>query len=61
MADTIYHIYVNNNCIRSCLAEAEFKREMTHLKAFLELTQLDNSATLDYVKCDAPTYTDASF
>lgn len=59
--DTLYHIYVNETCVHAALGEEEFKREMSHLQGFLELTNLDKSATIDYVRCDAPTYTEASF
>ena len=61
MIDTLYHIYVNEQCVRSALSEEEFKREMSHIQGFLELTNLDKSATIDYVECEAPTYTDASY
>ena len=61
MTDTLYHIYVNDKCVKACLDEPDFKREMQHIRAFLELTHLDKSAKLDYVRCEAPTYTDASF
>ena len=52
MSETIYHIYVNDQCIYAALSEEEFTKEMTHIKAFLELTHLDNSAKLDYVRCE---------
>ena len=61
MIDTLYHIYVNDKCVKAALNESEFKREMQHLRGFLELTNLDKSAKLDYVRCEAPTYTDASY
>ena len=54
MTDTLYHIYVNDKCVKACLEESEFKREMRHIQAFLELTHLDKSAKLDYVECDVP-------
>ena len=49
-----YHIYVNDKCIKANLPEEDFKREMTHIRAFLELTHLDNSANVDYVRCEPP-------
>ena len=61
MTDKIYHIYVNNTCIRSCLCEAEFQKEMVGIKTYLELTNHSKDATLEYVECEAPTYTEASF
>jgi len=62
MTDTLYHIYVNNKCIKACLDESDFKREMQHIEAFLELTHLDKSAKLDYVRCEpTPEMADASY
>ena len=61
MKDTLYHIYVNNKCIKAALNECDFKREMQHIKAFLELTHLDEDAKLEYVQCEAPGYTEASY
>ncbi len=52
--ESLYHIYVNNKCVKAALNESEFKREMQYIQAFLELTHLDNSAKLEYVKCDPP-------
>jgi len=61
MIDTIYHIYMNNTCIRACLTESEFKKEMVGIKTFLELTNHNKDATIEYVECEAPTYMEASF
>ena len=61
MNDTIYHIYMNNTCIRSCLTKTEFTKEMVGIKTFLELTNTAKDATLEYVECEAPSYTEASF
>ena len=61
MIDTLYHIYVNDTCVSAALTETEFKREMIHLQGFLELTNLDKSAKLEYVQCEPPTYTEASY
>ena len=55
--DALYHIYVNDRCVRSSLCEEDFKREMQHIQAFLELTHLDKDATLDYVRCEPPALT----
>jgi hypothetical protein len=52
---------MNNTCIRSCLTESEFKKEMVGIKTYLELTNHTKDATLEYVECEAPTYTDASY
>ena len=51
-----YHIYLNNTCIKCNLGESEFKNEMTCLNTFLELTNLTESAKLEYVVCDPPHY-----
>ena len=61
MHDTLYHIYVNNKCVRASLNEDDFHTELKHIKGFLELTNLDKSAKVDYVQCDPPTYAEASF
>lgn len=59
--DTFYHIYVNNVCVKNNLDEESFKKEMSFLRGFLELTNLDKSAKLEYVKCEPPGYTEASY
>ena len=41
--------------------EAEFKKEMVGIKTYLELTNHTKDAKLEYVECEAPTYTDASY
>ena len=61
MTDKIYHIYVNNTCIRACLCEADFRKEIVGIKTYLELTDQLKSATLEFVECEAPSYTEASF
>ena len=52
----VYHIYLNNTCIKANLEEKEFKTEMTWLNNFLELTNLQSSANIEYVVCDQPQY-----
>jgi hypothetical protein len=52
---------MNNTCIRACLTESEFKKEMVGIKTFLELTNHNKDATIEYVECEAPTYMEASF
>lgn len=49
-----YHIYVNKVCVRNNLLEDEFKREIKHIRGFLELTNLDKSAKVEYIQCDPP-------
>ena len=52
--EDLYHIYLNDQCVRHCLSIDEFKKEMQYIEAFLQLTHLDNSARLEYVQCDPP-------
>jgi len=54
VVDTLYHIYVNDTCVHTSLTEDEFKIQMAHLKGFLELTNLEKSAKVDYVQCEPP-------
>lgn len=61
MTDKIYHIYINDTCISSCLTESEFKKEMVGIKTYLELTNHTKDATIEYVECEAPNYREASF
>ena len=49
-----YHIYVNEVCIKHNLEESEFKREMSFIKGFLELTNLVKSAKVEFVQCEPP-------
>lgn len=51
MTESMFHIYVNNRLVANNLIEEEFKREMKHIQGFLELTNLDNSAKIEYVEC----------
>lgn len=59
--DTSYHIYVNDVCVKNNLDEENFRKEMSYLKGFLELTNLDKTAKLEYVQCEPPAYAEASF
>ena len=59
--DTSYHIYVNNVCVSNNLDEENFQKEMTQIRGFLELTNLDKSAKLEYVQCEPPAYAEASY
>ena len=61
MTDTLYHIYLNDNCILPCLDENSFEEEYTNIKNFLELTRLDKTAKLEYVQCEPPAYVEASY
>lgn len=61
MTDKIYHIYINNTCISSCLNEIEFKKEMVGIKTYLELTNQQKNAKLDFVECEVSNYIDASY
>ena len=57
----IYHIYMNDTCVRACLAEDEFKRQWQYFTAFIELTNHKDDARLEFVECEAPNYLEASF
>lgn len=61
MTETLYHIYLNDDCIVSCLSESQFEEEYKNIKNFLELTRLNKSAKLEYVRCEPPAYADASY
>ncbi len=50
-----FHIYLNNNCIRANLSISEFEKEYRWMNEFLQLTNLKDSAILDFVQCDPPT------
>ena len=52
--ESLYHIYVNDKCVKHNLQESEFRKEIQFIRAFLELTDLDNDAIVDYVRCDPP-------
>ncbi len=52
--DPLYHIYVNDKCVQHNLQERDFLKEIQYIRAFLELTDLDKSAIVDYVRCDPP-------
>jgi len=60
-SETMYHIYVNDVCVESCVLEEEFEKHLNNIKGFLELTNIVKDATIDYVKCEPPSYGDASF
>lgn len=47
-----YHIYVNEKCVKANLDEEEFNKELRHIEAFLELTNLTEQATIDYEHCE---------
>jgi hypothetical protein len=61
--DCLYHIYVNGSCIKNCLNKEDFDHEMQHIKAFLELTKLDESAKLEYevVETSRKEFSEASY
>lgn len=54
ICEKLYHIYVNNQCVRHNLDTEQFHREMQYIKAFLELTHLEDDAKIEYVQCDPP-------
>ena len=52
MMDTFYHIYVNGKCVSAALSQEELKTELKYIKGFLELTNLDDKATIETVACE---------
>ena len=51
-----YHIYVNEQCIHSALTKVQLNKQLTYIKGFLELTNLEDKANIEIVECE---YTDA--
>ncbi len=58
---TIYHIYVNNTPVYVNLDEEDFKQEYSYLKGFLELTNLEKSAKIEYEELRTPLGLEASY
>ena len=61
MTETMYHIYVNDRPVKVAVPEEEFQKEYQYIEAFLELTNLTDAATIDYVRCEPPAYAEASY
>jgi len=59
--EDFYHIYVNGICVEACVLEEELDKHLHHLKGFLELTNIVKDATIDYIRCEPPSYCEASF
>jgi len=59
--ETIFHVYVNGECVKANLNHEELNRELRYLHNFVELTGHDKDATIEYEECAAPSYADASF
>lgn len=59
--ESIFHIYVNKECIKANLHKEEFDKEMQILHSFLELTNMESAATIEYEECEVATYAEASF
>jgi len=60
MMDTFYHIYVNGKCVSAALQKEELENELKHIKGFLELTNLNDKATIETVECE-PLLAEASY
>ena len=58
---TIYHIYVNNTPVHVNLDEDDFKKEYSYLKGFLELTNLEKNAKIEYEELRTPLGIEASY
>lgn len=63
LTDKLYHIYVNDSCVKNCLSKEDFEHEMQYIKAFLELTKLDECAKLSYevVETSPKEFSEASY
>ena len=59
--ETIFHVYVNGECVKANLKKDEFEHELQYLHAFMELTGSEEGATIEYEECSAPQYVEASF
>ena len=59
----LYHIYVNQTCVKHCLSEEEFNNELKHIEAFLELTNLSDCAkvTHEVVETSPKEFSEASY
>ena len=58
---TLYHIYVNGTPVYVNLDEEEFDNQMTYLKNFLELTNLEKSAKIEYEELRTPLGLESSY
>ena len=59
--ETIFHVYVNGECVKANLNKDELDHELRYLHSFVELTGHDKDATIEYEECLAPPYAEASF
>ena len=59
--ETIFHVYVNGECVKANLKKDELDKELRYLHSFVELTGHDKDATIEYEECQAPSYAEASF
>ena len=59
----LYHIYVNDKCVKHCLSQTEFENELKHIHAFLELTNLSECAkvTHEVVETSPKEFSEASY
>ena len=58
---TIYHIYVNDNPVYVNLDDEEFKDQMVYLRTFLEFTNLEKNAKIEYEELRTPLGLEASY
>ena len=58
---TIYHIYVNGSPVYVNLEEDEFDKQLSYLKNFLQLTNLEKNAKIEYEELSTPLGLEASY
>ncbi len=58
---TTYHIYVNGSPVYVDLEEDEFDKQLLYLKNFLQLTNLDKNARIEYEVLRPPRGLEASY
>ena len=59
--ESIFHVYVNGECIKANLNQEELTYELQYLHSFMELTGLGNNAKIEFEECAVHNYADASF
>lgn len=58
---TTYHIYINGCPVYVNLEEDEFDKQLSYLKNFLQLTNLEKNAKIEYEELHTPLGLEASY
>ena len=58
---TTYHIYINGSPVYVNLEEEEFDKQLSYLKNFLQLTNLEKNAKIEYEELHTPLGLEASY